>query len=553
MVRETTVWKEFSSTMEAMLKEKTFEISAQEKSKIVEELRKVISPERVRDEPRICAYYRGGRYSVATRRYAVRPPDIVVYPKSTEDVRNVLLIASKYKIPVVPVSGLTIPPVSFAGGIVLDMMSMNKIHKIDLEHNYVVVEPGVTVSQLRKILGSKYLIAKGSYPTSFSVLTPHACFGAQHNFSNRMWNQVIGLEIVMADGSIVYTGSMLYGDVEHWTEVQNSFTLLQNLFLPSHGDMGVITKAAIRIWPILDRAAAFIFGFNDFPSAMRYSHAIAKSPTIDQAMVYSWVATGFYGAGAALLLGLDWFEARANYDQDNPPKDLSPYPYYVSIQTRGYSEEVEGTLKAAQRLATSFGGTYLSEDELLKKPLIGGWYLWWLYSYLQKPMEEILELVKAKGSPEFKELFFKYPKNYDTIAIEAPVLKSHFTGKVEEIIRFYEDLKKKLREFGWENFSCYSRMFHYGQTPWFAFWPFIDASSPEDTKEALKLLMSITKWGLDNYKINIQRAAFILNNPENPADVYERAKPVRRILRAIQKEFDPAGIMNPFAQKYTLS
>jgi len=553
MAIESIVWKEFTATMEALLKEKFFEISAQEKSRVVEELRKVVSPERVRDEPRVCAYYRGGRYSVGTRRLALRPPDIVVYPKSTEEVRNVLLIASKHRIPVVPVGGLSIPSVPFAGGIVLDMMSMDRIHKIDLEHNYVIVEPGVTISQLRKILGSEYLIAKGSYPTSFSALNPHACFGVQHSFANRMWNQVIGLEIVMPDGSIVYTGSMLYGDVEHWTEVQNSFTLLQNLFLPSHGDMGVITKAALRIWPILDRAAIFVFGFNDFPTALRWSYAIARSPTIDQSMVYSWVATGFYGAGAALLLGLDWFEARANYDQDNPPRELSPYPYYAFIQTRGYLEEVDGTLKAAQRLAEGFGGTYISEDDLLKKPLVGGWYLWLLHSYLAKPFEELSRLVETKAPPELKAAFLKYPKHYDTIAIEAPVLKSHFTGRLEEIIRFYEDLKKKLKDFGWVNFSCYTRMFHYAQTTWFAFWPFIDVYSPRDVRETLKLLMSITKWGLDNYKINIQRAAFIMNDPANPTDVYDRAKPVRRILRAIQKEFDPNGIMNPFAQKYTLS
>jgi FAD/FMN-containing dehydrogenase len=553
MESEIAVWNEVSSTMEDMLKEEPFEITKQEKGKIVEELRKVISPERVRAEPHICAYYRGGRYSAMTRIFAVKPPDIIVYPNSTEEVRQVLIVASKYKIPVVPVGGLTIPTVPFKGGVVLDMMSMNKIHKVDLEHNYVVIEPGVTIGQLKKLLGSEYLIAKGSYPNSFSALNPHACFGAQHSFANRMWDQVIGLEMVMADGSIIYTGSMLYGDVEHWTEVQTSFTLLKNLFLPSHGDMGVITKAAIRIWPILDKSAIFVFGFKDFPSALRWSHSIAKSPTIDQSMVYSWVATGFYGAGAALLLGLDWIEGRANYDQDNPPPEISPFPYYAFIQTRGYSEEVDGTLKAAQRLAKHFGGIYLSEEELLKKPLIGGWYTWLVCSYLAKSVEEVSKLVEAKASPEFKKLYFEYPKNKDVIAIEAPVLKAHFTGPVNEIIRFYDSLKKKLKELGWENFSCYSRMFHYGQTPWFAFWPFIDAYSPENAKKTVKLLTSITKWALDNYRINVQRAAFILNNPHNPSDVYERAKPVRRLLRAIQKEFDPASIMNPLAQKYTLS
>ncbi|MEM3697305.1 MAG: FAD-binding oxidoreductase [Candidatus Bathyarchaeia archaeon] len=548
---KSLVWDEVESTAKAVLEEKPFTLSLEEKRKIVAELKKVISSERVRDESHICACYRGGGGgpSVPVRLMSIRSPDIVVFPKSTEDVRNALLIASKYKIPVVPVSGHTNPPVPLLGGIVLDMTSMNKIHKIELEHNYAVIETGVTIGQLQEAVGPNYLIPKGSYPPSLPVISPLIFWGAQHNFVNRMWDQIIGLEVVMPDGSVLYTGSMLYGDVEHWTDVQTSFIQLKNLFCPNHASIGVVTKAAVRIWPVLDKAALYVFGFNDFASAYKWSHAIAKSPMIDQVMVWPWTTIGNF-SGAINYCGLDWYEARANCDQDNPPQDLFHCPYYVFIQTRGYFEEVDGALKAAQRLARQFYGKYFTEDEIFDKPIVGSWYLYSLMQYLAKSPKEVMELARNRLPPSLAQFFIKPPASP---AGEAPVLTIIFTGGVDEIIKFYDGLKNKFRELGRKNWGFYTRMFHSGQTPWFRFFPMIDAATQEDLAESLRMYQSIVKWALENYKVNVLREPFMMNDPNNPEEVKDRVKPVRRLLRAIQKEFDPENILNPLAKKYTLA
>ena len=176
-------WEEVRSSVLAMVREAVaFEVPSEVKKRAVEELKRVISRERVRDEPYIRAMYRGGGYGVPGRLLAVKMPDIVIYPKSVEDVKQTLLIASKYKIPVVPVGQHTIASASIQGGIVLDMTSMNRILKIDRKHNYVVVEPGVTIAELQDALGPDYMVAKGSYPSTHPVLSSLACFGAQHNF-----------------------------------------------------------------------------------------------------------------------------------------------------------------------------------------------------------------------------------------------------------------------------------------------------------------------------------------------------------------------------------
>lgn len=548
---KSVVWDEVDSTVKAVFKEEPFILSLEEKRKIIEELKKVVSPERVRDEPHICACYRGGGGgpSVPVRLMSIRSPDIVVYPKSTEEVRNVLLVASKYKVPVVAVTGHTNPPVPLVGGIVLDMATMNKIHKIDLEHSYVVIEAGVTINQLQEAIGYSYLIPKGSYPPSLPVISPLICWGAQHNFVNRIWDQIIGLEVVMPDGSILYTGSMLYGDVEHWTDVQTSFTQLKNLFSPNHASIGVVTKAAVRIWPVLDKSALFIFGFSDFASAYKWTHTIAKSPMVDQVMVWPWTTIGNF-SGAIHYCGLDWYEARANCDQDYPPRELFHCPYYAFIQTRGYFEEVDGFFKAAQRLARQFGGKYLSEDEIFDKPIVGSWYLYSLAQYLAKSPQEILELARNRLPPALAQFFIKPP---GSPAGEAPVLTIIFTGAVNEIIRFYEGLKGKFKELGRKNWGFYTRMFHSGQTPWFRFFPMIDAATSEDLAESTLMYQSIMKWALDNYEVNALREPFMMNDPNNPEEVKERVKPVRRLLRAVQREFDPENILNPPAKKYTLA
>ena len=45
---------------------------------------------------------------------------------------------------------------------------------------------------------------------------------------------------------------------------------------------------------------------------------------------------------------------------------------------------------------------------------------------------------------------------------------------------------------------------------------------------------------------------FYFNDPDNPEEVRDRAKPIRRLMRAVQKEFDPESILSPAIKKYTL-
>lgn len=510
-----------SATMKAILKEKRITIPEGEKIKFIEELRKATSSERVSDEPHILTYYRTGSMGFAQDLFAYSSPDVVVYPKSREEVAEILKIASKYKIPVTLVcrqAGQFGPAKHpLIGGLLIDLMGMNRIHKIDTTHGYVVVEPGVTIAQLMKEIFPKgYTLAKGSYPSAFSVLSTLGPWPGQHNFSNRMWDNVIGLEMATPDGSTLYTGTMLYGDCDLWTEVQFSFNHLKNLLVPCSGTLGVVTRAAIRIWPLLEKTALPTAGFNDFESAFRWSHAMAKSSMVDQTMVGGWLARfqmKYKGTGHLL----DFYESKMKENQNEPPKEENLFTFYASAQMRGYEEEISGAVKTAKRLARQYGGTYLP--------------------------------------PRAEESAFAYAELDNNIggAAETLSMSVQFTGEVEEIIKMYNGLVKKFKEIGYKNWSYYTRMMNHGQTPWFRFMPSLLGVSEEDVNASLRMREEITNYVLTNYKVNIQVEPFFLNDPENPEKVLGRGEPVRRLLSAVQREFDPEGIMTPVVKKYTLT
>lgn len=535
------------ASREAILKEEPVRIPETEKNKIIEELRKVTSSERVRDELYVRGYYRGGAFTIGGRILSHRVPDIVVYPESREEVQGILKIASKYSVPVtiVGTQNLILGNRPLKGGIVVDVMGMKQIHKVDTEHGYVVVEPGVTVEQLMERIRPKgYMVARGTYPPSMSVLSTLTTMMTMHNMGNRMWDQVIGVEMVMPDGTILYSGTMVDASTELWTEVQISYPGLINLFRPHYATLGVITKAAIRIWPLLEKTALPVFGFDNFESAFKWSHAIAKSSMVDQTMVWNWATVGHYNYGWSDRY-LDFMEARMKYDQDEAPKELNLFNCFAWAQMRGYKEEVEGAVEAAKRLSRQYGGKYQPEKELQEK-LPGVWTVW--QDIHKEFWPEWWGGPEPRRGPQLRpgpEIIGRHSDWPNAVSIS-------WTGPVGEIIKMYGGLKKKWKEAGYKNWRYYTRMFHSGHTPWFRCFPHMDSATQEDWQESNRIRNEITNYVLEKYRVNMLRTEFAFNDPENPENVTGRAKPIRRIMSAVQREFDPEKIMNPVHKKYTL-
>ena len=172
-------------------------------------------------------------------------PDVIVLPDSTEEVSRVAALASKEKIPIIArgsgtnLSGGT---VALKGGIVVHFSRMNRILEIDIPNRTVTVEPGVRTLDLQNlILKQGFLYAPD--PASQKVSTLGGNFGENSGGPHCLkygvtTNHVLGAEVVMDDGTVLWTGGKA---------PDNPGYDLTGLLVGSEGTLGIITKMLLKI------------------------------------------------------------------------------------------------------------------------------------------------------------------------------------------------------------------------------------------------------------------------------------------------------------------
>jgi FAD/FMN-containing dehydrogenase len=219
------------------------------KSGLIEQLEKIVGSRFVSSNPADLYIY---SYDLTPAEPLA--PDVVVLPQSVDEVRAVLKLANREKIPVIPyiaggnVAGLTIP---LNGGIMLDLKRMNKIIEVSEVDMYAVVEPGVTFGQMKAFLDKHHPTLKYTYafsPPATGIIS-NALVQGLDNLSFRYGaasHWVTGLEVVLANGELVRIGSCAASDT--WQAIV-PFPETDGLFLGWQGTTGVITKMAVSLWP----------------------------------------------------------------------------------------------------------------------------------------------------------------------------------------------------------------------------------------------------------------------------------------------------------------
>ncbi len=334
------------------------------KARIFKELVAILGEKNVSENLAVRAGYRLGERSVQLG----KPPEIVAIPRSVEHVQEIVKLANKEKVTLLPICSGTLTPGSDVD-ILLDMMGMDKILKIDTENSYVLLEPGVTFSHLDPILRKEgFTIARGTCPVSLSVVGHLAiCRTPDHNFTARNGNQTLGIEVVLFDGTLLRTGLATLG-MDYWQYSSRKMPDLKGIFVNAHQKaptFGIITKAALKIWPIMEARALPIGGFDNFASAFKYCKAVANGGIVDQATIWNWILVGLGEVRAQKKGGkydIDFLTHRMKAGYNEPYKGL--YNYYAISQCRGYKEQVEANLKLCKRIAKEHGGKILSDEEL---------------------------------------------------------------------------------------------------------------------------------------------------------------------------------------------
>ena len=182
-------------------------------------------------------------------------PDFVVLPGTAEQVQEIVKLANRDKVRVVPqgaglaLTGLVIPQ---RGGIVLDMKRMDRILEVNEEARYAVIEAGVTQGALKSHLQRHHPRLRHSIPDSPPIATIAANvmihgqgrLSQQHGFNSDM---VSGMEVVLPTGELCRIGSCAVSP--YWFSKGPPLPDLSGLFLGWFGTTGIITKLGLKLYP----------------------------------------------------------------------------------------------------------------------------------------------------------------------------------------------------------------------------------------------------------------------------------------------------------------
>jgi len=200
-------------------------------------------------------------------------PDVVVLPRTTEQVSQIVKLAAQEHLPVVTRgmgSGLAAASVPFSGGITLSMTRMNRILEIDEANATVRVEAGIVTADLQNAVEKRGLF----YPPDPSSVRHStiggnvACnAGGPHCLKYGVTGDyVLGLTVVLADGRILRTGGKLIKDVVGYD--------LNALFTGSEGTLGIITEVLLRLLAKPTVARTALVEFSALANASRTVNAI---------------------------------------------------------------------------------------------------------------------------------------------------------------------------------------------------------------------------------------------------------------------------------------
>jgi glycolate oxidase len=175
-------------------------------------------------------------------------PDAAVWPVNRDQISAILKLANKEKLPVIArgagtsLAGLAVPQ---EGGLILDLARMDQIIQINIEDRLAIVQPGVIYDDLDRALAPHGFFfppdpASGAVCTLGGNVATNAggIKGAKYGTTK---DYVLGLEVVLADGQVLHTGSKCMKSVSGFD--------LTRLFVGSEGTLGVITEITLKINP----------------------------------------------------------------------------------------------------------------------------------------------------------------------------------------------------------------------------------------------------------------------------------------------------------------
>lgn len=429
--------------------------------------------------------------------YPARPPGIVVRPDTSEEISEIVKLANRHRVPIIPRGGGTQyggwPPGDPGRSICIDMTRMRRVLDINELNSTVTVEAGITGSELEERLLRRGLYAHTTFSPPDSVTIGGALCGvfggggAKFATLAANWPTIVGVKVVLPNGDIVETGTRSNKHSKMFFRAAFGPDLT-GLFIGSYGIFGVVTEVTQELFrnQPYKREGAVVYGAARLDDANRAMIEIGlREPKLCS-------LGGIFGVGPSVKGEQDW-----------------QLIYQVTAHTK---EEMDTKAETVERIIQETAAP-------------DAWHPEAATGFAERTLHfghDSSNGTKVLGMPTFIE--FLAPRDSGLVLFRA----------IRELI------EKEIE--GWEGrVSCWGcAMWLCGDQHYLSFFLNHNEADPEAREMALAAARKVNRVGLEMGGFKL-----VLNKDVGDVCAEMIPDPYARLLCTLKEELDPNNIMNP--------